>query len=258
VPRVSTWLATLGVVALAGAGVVGWLVLRGNDSEGAAPAAPPPPPVVVTHQGPPKLELPKHGHPIVWVKQGEKLAIHTSPGGPVARWVGAHTKFGEPMVFSIVKQRGRWAGAPSPYLGNHSLAWFQLDPHRLKAATTRFEIRVDLSDYRATLRSNDRVVRAFSVTIGAAGTETPTGRFATTDEFVGTLNSSAYGCCALALTARQQHQLSGWMGGDRIAIHGTVGPLGIAASHGCIRASNPDVHMLQKTVPLGTPVIVRN
>ena len=29
-------------------------------------------------------------------------------------------------------------------------------------------------------------------------------------------------------------------------------------TQGVIRAANPDVHMLQKTVPLGTPVLVRN
>jgi lipoprotein-anchoring transpeptidase ErfK/SrfK len=95
------------------------------------------------------------------------------------------------------------------------------------------------------------------VTVGAPGTDTPTGRFAVTDEFHGTLDRAAYGCCALALTARQPHIPSGWLGGDRIAIHGTPGPVGEALSHGCIRALDPDVYALWKTVPLGAPVVIR-
>jgi lipoprotein-anchoring transpeptidase ErfK/SrfK len=31
----------------------------------------------------------------------------------------------------------------------------------------------------------------------------------------------------------------------------------VAASHGCVRASNPDVNALVNQVPLGTPVLIR-
>ncbi|MET0927105.1 MAG: L,D-transpeptidase [Solirubrobacterales bacterium] len=50
---------------------------------------------------------------------------------------------------------------------------------------------------------------------------------------------------------------SGWLGGNRIAIHGTSGPLGIAASHGCVRAADDEVAALIDKVPLGTPVFIR-
>ena len=117
---------------------------------------------------------------------------------------------------------------------------------------------VDLSARQAELLRGGRVVRSFAVTVGAPGTETPTGRFATTDEFVGTLDRAAYGCCAIALTARQPKLPTGWLGGDRIAIHGTMGALGEALSHGCIRATDADVQALQKALPLGAPVVVQN
>ena len=102
------------------------------------------------------------------------------------------------------------------------------------------------------------VVRSFPVTVGAPGSDTPTGRFATTDEFRGTLDAAAYGCCAIALTARQPHLPSGWLGGNLIAIHGTSGPVGEALSHGCVRALDPDVSALQRALPLGAPVVIRN
>jgi lipoprotein-anchoring transpeptidase ErfK/SrfK len=101
-------------------------------------------------------------------------------------------------------------------------------------------------------------VRSFAVTIGAPGVETPTGRFAVTDSFRGELDPAAYGCCALALSATQPHLPSGWLGGNRIAIHGTSGPLGVAASHGCVRAADEDVSALVARVPLGTPVFIRS
>jgi lipoprotein-anchoring transpeptidase ErfK/SrfK len=92
--------------------------------------------------------------------------------------------------------------------------------------------------------------------VGAPDSSTPTGRFAITDTFRGNLNP-AYGCCALAITARQPNLPSGWMGGNRIAIHGTLGPLGAAVSHGCVRAADDDVNALVNRTPLGSPVFIR-
>ncbi len=98
---------------------------------------------------------------------------------------------------------------------------------------------------------------SFAVTVGAPGSETPTGRFAVTDTFRGNLNS-AYGCCAVALSATQPNLPSGWLGGNRIAIHGNPGTLGAAVSSGCIRAADEKVSELVNRVPLGTPVIIRS
>ena len=72
--------------------------------------------------------------------------------------------------------------------------------------------------------------------------------------------------CTIAFDAARQVQSllwmpalpSGWLGGNRIAIHGTSGPLGVAASHGCVRAADADVRALVRSVPLGTPVFIRS
>ena len=157
----------------------------------------------------------------------------------------------------MFERRGEWAGVPTPHRRNGELAWVRLDPTRLVAGSVPWEMRVDLSDYRLELRRGGTLVRSVAITVGAPDSTTPTGRFAVTDTFRGGLNP-AYGCCAVALTARQPRLPSGWMGGDRIAIHGTDGPLRAAVSHGCVRARDRDVSALVDRVPPGTPVTITN
>ena len=83
---------------------------------------------------------------------------------------------------------------------------------------------------------------------------TPTGRFAVAEKVTGPFGP-AYGCCILALTARQPHLPPGW--NTRItyyvAIHAGSGQ-GAAVSAGCLHATEADVRYLMRTVPLGTPV----
>jgi lipoprotein-anchoring transpeptidase ErfK/SrfK len=192
----------------------------------------------------------------VWLRRGESISLRTAPGGKVVKRVGWRTQFGSRTVFAVFARRGPWAGVPTPLLPDGKLGWAKLDPSRFRSGWTRYSIDVDLSQRAARLRLGRRVVRSFSVTVGSPASPTPTGRFAVTDMFRGNLNA-AYGCCALATTATQPDLPSGWLGGSRIAIHGTSGPVGAALSHGCIRAQDADVSALIDRVGLGTPVLVR-
>ena len=201
------------------------------------------------------LELPRRGHPVVWPRKGVRVPLRERPGGKVIATLRPRTEWRSPTVLSVVERRGAWAGVPTPHRRDGELGWVRLDPRRLVAGSVPWEIRVDLSEFRLELLRGERVVRRFPVTVGAPGSPTPTGRFAVTDTFRGGLNP-AYGCCAVALTARQARLPSGWMGGDRIAIHGTDGPLRGAISHGCVRARDADVAALVKRVPPGTPVVI--
>lgn len=204
------------------------------------------------------LDHPARGYPVIWVRNGHKVEIRTeSGGGKLVDRAGEKTEFDSPTVFSVIKQRGDWAGITTPKLPNNELGWVKLDPKRLKAGWTRLSITIDLSERRAQLQKAGKALKSFAVTVGAPGIETPTGRFAVTDTFRGDLNAAAYGCCALALSANQPNLPSGWIGGSRIAIHGTSGPLGVAASHGCVRAADVDVSKLVDRVPLGTPVFIQ-
>ena len=107
------------------------------------------------------------------------------------------------------------------------------------------------------LRRNGRVEQRLPVTIGAPGTPTPVGRFAVTDVIFKGLNP-VYGCCAIALSARQPNLQDNWTGGDRIAIHGSTGAIGTASSNGCLRATDADVSKLADRIPLGAPVFIEN
>lgn len=197
--------------------------------------------------------------PVVRVKPDEKVVLHDEPDGQPVTTAEDETEFGSPSVFSVVRREDSWVGVPSPDLPNGELGWIRIDSRRLLGGTVDLEIRVDLSDRDAELLRDGTVVREFPVTIGAADSPTPTGRFAVTDTFRGDLNP-VYGCCAVALTATQPNLPADWPGGDRIAIHGTSAPttlLGEAASNGCVRAADRDVSYLVDHVPPGTPVMIR-
>ena len=202
------------------------------------------------------LDLPKRGNPVVWVRRDAKVDLLDRPDGKVIGTVREETEFGSPTVFSVQGVRGDWAAVPTPFFENGRLAWVRLDSRKLNAGRVDWEVEVDLSDFQATLLRRGRPVRTFDVSVGMPEAETPTGRFAVTDTFRGGLNA-AYGCCAVALTARQTRLPSGWLGGDRIAIHGTSGPLRAAVSNGCVRADDADVSELVDKVPPGTPVVIR-
>jgi lipoprotein-anchoring transpeptidase ErfK/SrfK len=126
-------------------------------------------------------------------------------------------------------------------------------------ARTRLSILVRLQRRTLELRSGTRVLRRFTVGIGAAVSPTPTGRFAITDKRPGNEYGRYFGCCILVLDARQTHLPPGWQGGDRVAIHGTDAPstIGRAASAGCLHATDAALGYLMRRVPLGTPVAIR-
>jgi L,D-transpeptidase-like protein len=254
--RTSKTIGALALLALIGAAVA-WAVLSEGDSDQTTAASSPPAPAALhpAHEKP-GLELSARGQPIVWLRHGARIPMRSAPGGKVVSTLRSRTPFDSRTVLSVFRHKGQWAGVPTPLLPTGQLGWVKLDPSKLRAGWTPYAIDIDLSKRAAQLRRGDRVLRSFTVTVGAPGTSTPTGHFAVTDIFRSNLNP-AYGCCAVATTARQLHLPSGWFGGDRIAIHGTTGPLGIAASHGCVRAANEDVNAVVNRVRLGSPVVIR-
>jgi lipoprotein-anchoring transpeptidase ErfK/SrfK len=108
------------------------------------------------------------------------------------------------------------------------------------------------------LRFGKRLLDRFPVTVGSRTSPTPLGDYFVTDGLVGRGLGPWYGCCVLALSGHQNNLPSGWIGGNRIAIHGTPGSVGGAESHGCLRASDQDMISLFARVPLGTPVFIHS
>lgn len=194
--------------------------------------------------------------PHVRLRPGSEALLHDRPDGEVVAKVDDRTEFGSPTVLSVRRVRDRWLGVSTPELPNGRLGWLRANPTTLRGGSTEVRVDVDLSRHRATIWDGDEPVRRWTVTVGAPETPTPTGTFAVTDLIERGLNP-VYGCCAVALTAKQPRVPSGWSGGNRIAFHGTHGPLGVDASNGCIRSADADVRALIRTVPLGAPVRIR-
>ena len=168
--------------------------------------------------------------------EGASIPLRLRPGGRVVGSIGPETEFGSEVILSVVGKRGPWLGVLTPELSNGQIGWIRFDPGKMERAWTKYVIKVDTSAQEMTLRYSGKILSRHTVTVGAVGSETPTGRFAVTDA-IDYGASAAYGCCALALTGHQPKTPVGWLGGNRIAIHGTPGAVGGAASYGCVRST---------------------
>ncbi len=180
-------------------------------------------------------------------------ALRARPAGPVLARLSTRTEFGSIQILAVAQRRPRWLAVRTPLLANGRIGWIPAASAELLRETWRVD--VDVSARRMLVRHLGRRAFAVRVATGAPATPTPTGRFAITDR-LRTTPGSPYGCCVLALTGHQPDVPQGWGGGDRIAIHGTPQEttVGLALSHGCLRASAADMHRLLAALPLGTPV----
>ena len=226
-----------------------------ESTEVTGKAAPPP----RVSEEPGKLP-PGRGYILARVRE-DVLAYNRPNGRPVA-WLRRETPFGEPRTLGIVKVRDkrRWLGVHSPVFANDEMGWIPNDPKTLALSRTRTALHISLPEARIRVRRAGRVVREIPIAIGSAGTSTPAGRFQVTDKLPASrFPVGPYGCCIIALSARQPNLPAGWAGGDRIAIHGTDRPetIGQAASTGCLRATDFDLQLLMRDVPVGAPVFIR-
>jgi hypothetical protein len=199
------------------------------------------------------------GYSIARVRAGHTVALRSKPGGQSVGRLGARTEFGSKRVLAVVETRGRWLGVSVPERPNGKLGWVDGRSDALDRGRTKISLRADLSQRRVELRVGRRVVKRMKVAIGRPGSPTPTGRFAVTDKISGNRYGPYYGCCILALSAKQPNTPPGWKGGNRMAIHGTdkPGTIGAAASAGCLRGGDRDLQTLMRRVPVGTPIFIR-
>ena len=180
-------------------------------------------------------------------------AMRASPGGRKIAEVQTKTDFGSSTIVLVDRVKGRWLGVTSTHAGNNRIGWIRAagvvlsrDTWSLHAVLTRHTLLVSHAGH---------VVKRFAIATGAPDAPTPTGRFAVTDRLDTGDPGGPYGCCILALSAKAPHQISGWDGGNRIAIHSTpeTDSIGYSVSHGCMRLTLPEGQWLIDHVPLGTP-----
>jgi hypothetical protein len=225
----------------------------GNQVVGAVRATLPLPQISLT---PPAPAVPGPSFPIATVRSGHRIGLHASPGGPLVERVADRDEFGSIRVFWIEQVRGAWFGVPAPELPNGQLAWIRDDRTAVDVSQTHFFVTADVSQEELELHYGNRILDRFPVSVGSPGSPTPLGNYSVTDGLVGRGLGPWYGCCVLALSGHQPNLPPGWLGGNRMAIHGTPGAIGGAISHGCLRASDPDMISLFARVPLGAPVFI--
>ena len=185
-----------------------------------------------------------------------RTTLFRSPGGRKIVRIGHRTRFGGPQILSVVERRRGWVAVLHQWAGNGMVGWIR--SRDANVIESPYTISIDRSTRTARLRRYDKVLLRFPVTIGTVDSPTPLGRFGVTDRLT-MPPGSVYGCCAIAITARQTDLPDDWPGGDRIALHGSADDgVGAAASHGCLRVREADLRILMRRVPVGTRVTVHH
>jgi len=241
-------------VSLRGAWIIGPLLaaaaLAGCATGDEASGLIRPMPAQVATPGPEKAPAP------VSARLTRSTMLRDAPGGRMLTRLTRRTEFDGATVLSVARREGDWLGVRAPERRNGKLGWIPADAAKLERQPYR--LRLDLSRRELVVvdTGDEEVMLRTSVAVGRPGNETPTGTFGVTDRIEPETDTGPYGCCILALSGRQPNLAPGWVGGDRLAIHGTTdeASVGTAASGGCPRATNETMRELMEIIPLGAPV----
>ena len=119
------------------------------------------------------------------------------------------------------------------------------------------ELVISIPDRKLALLEDGKVVKVYSVAVGAPGTPTPEGHFKIINRLV---KPTYYHKGHVIRPGRANPLGNRWMGLDLkgYGIHGTNEPrsIGHAASHGCIRMGKKDVEDLFRYVHVGDAVMI--
>lgn len=176
-----------------------------------------------------------------------------SENGKVVTMIKTRTKFGSKNELAVVARKGEWLGVLHQAVAKGKAGWIRASDARLEKRP--YEVVVNRAKLRATVLHDGKVVMQFKVGVGRPDHKTPVGRYAISDSLKG---FGPYGCCILAITARQPNLPQGWAGGDRIAFHG--GPswrVGIRTTTGCMTVRDGTLKRLIRRLHLGTRVTVK-
>ncbi len=129
---------------------------------------------------------------------------------------------------------------------------------KIKVWTALFSIVVDKSQNTLILKSNEEVIKTYTVSTGLNNCS-PVGTFKITEKIV---NPPWYKPGGGMIPAGNPQNILGtrWLGLDKegYGIHGTTEPqsLGKQATAGCVRMLNAEVEQLYAIVPTGTEVTI--
>lgn len=135
-------------------------------------------------------------------------------------------------------------------------------PVSTTAAESGTRLVVKLSDRHVYLYKDDHVIGKYSLAVGQAGWETPTGSYKILDKEQNP--SWVHPITGIETPPGPNNPLGkAWIGfwtdgKTEIGFHGTNQEelIGQAVSHGCLRMRNEDIENIFAQVDIGTPVIV--
>ena len=120
------------------------------------------------------------------------------------------------------------------------------------------QVLVSIPDRRLAVLENGKVLRTFSVAVGAPVSPSPAGQFVVANR----ISNPTYYHPGVVIPAGSDNPIGPrWIGLSQkgVGIHGTNEPhsIGHAVSHGCIRLRNQDVEQLFAMVQVGDVVEIR-
>jgi hypothetical protein len=241
----------------------GWILasclLAGGCSRSTSVPVSPQPPQPTFTPAVAAAPLPEGSGTTVLRAIGSRFLIYRrpGPGAVLSMRLGATNDWAQPLSLPAVDgfvdaNDVPWYHVRLPLRPNGALGWVRGDEVQVRDLHER--IVVDLSAHRLQRIAGGDTVATVSIGIGAPGTPTPSGRFFVWAHVPTGEPHGPYGVYALGLSGFS-HVITDWVGGGRLAIHGTDDPTdrGAAVSHGCVRVFNPQMRSLTD-VPLGTPV----
>jgi lipoprotein-anchoring transpeptidase ErfK/SrfK len=234
------WVALMAALASSGGSA-------GEDVPGAPPLAFDAPPPAARPPAPTTEPVKRLGAIVQ-----RRAILRRSPNGRRLATLGTRTRFGGRQQLAVVARRGTWLGVLHPNARGGRAGWIPGDAARV--VRVRWEMALDRSAQVVRVRRDGKLLRRFRVAVGRASSPTPLGRYAITDR-LRPEGGSVYGCCILAISARQKDLPAGWTGGDRVAFHGSpTDSVGGAVSAGCVRMKRQALRWLMRRVPAGTRV----
>lgn len=183
---------------------------------------------------------------------GETLDAYEDPGGDKIQTFDNPTPTGVPLTFMVISTDEDWTQVQLPIRPNSTNAWVSTE--EVTITEVSYALKVSTKDNTLELYRHDELIESFPVATGTGGTPTPTGTFFLTELITPT--NEGYGPFAYGISAFSEEITSFGGGPGQIGLHGTddTGSIGRAASHGCIRMTNPAITKLSALLPLGTPI----
>jgi len=172
-----------------------------------------------------------------------------------------HTFYGSAesvvVVWRTEDARGRtWYRVRYPGLGRR-VGWV---PGRALADFEETDTLLVINRRRLRLRlyRRGRTVLRAAVGVGARRSPTPKGRYYIRERLVPRNRRGIYGILAFGTSAFSRYRTD-WPGGGQVGVHGTNQPDLIPGriSNGCVRLRNRDVRRLDRSISIGTPVVIK-